>query len=206
MQGGPYSASPPGSVVVQVQPAPAPKVLTKCAHCGNVYDLTLGRCNRCGAPALSEQPPAPEPKKVRRIPEWVLPVTLLVIVAIVAGSVLWYEYAPGGPQNPYKVHVSQVEWLVDGAPYSNSSGFTLKAGSTAELSLGLWCAPYTGFFGGPQTCSSGSVTVETPGFTLSNSNAPFTWSSGESGAVGSVYVWVTLPNHSYSGLLVISDG
>jgi len=38
-------------VIIQVQPAPAPKVLMKCSHCGNIYDLTLGRCDRCGAPA-----------------------------------------------------------------------------------------------------------------------------------------------------------
>jgi len=41
----------PGPVVINVQPSPPPKVLMKCSHCGNIFDLTLGRCDRCGAPA-----------------------------------------------------------------------------------------------------------------------------------------------------------
>jgi hypothetical protein len=40
--------SPTGPVVINV---PSPKVLMKCSHCGNIYDITLGRCDRCGAPA-----------------------------------------------------------------------------------------------------------------------------------------------------------
>jgi len=37
-----------GPVVINVPPT---KVLMKCSHCGTIYDLTLGRCDRCGAPA-----------------------------------------------------------------------------------------------------------------------------------------------------------
>jgi len=46
---------PPGygghaPIVVNVQPADAPKIMMHCRHCGNLYDATKGRCDKCGAP------------------------------------------------------------------------------------------------------------------------------------------------------------
>jgi hypothetical protein len=43
---------PPGVVVNVQQAAPPPlRVMVKCRNCGNVFDMVLGRCDRCGAPA-----------------------------------------------------------------------------------------------------------------------------------------------------------
>jgi len=195
---------PPSATIINVQPTPPPRVLTKCSHCGSVFDLTLGRCDRCGAPVLTEQRSAP-PSKKRRVPRWVYAAIAVAVVAAVVGSILWYEYAPGGPQNPFKVHITEVDWLIDSQPYETGGPFTLKGGSTAELSIGLNCEPVNGFFGvTPQTCSSGSVTIETPGFSLINTNAPFTWSSGYAGQGATVDVWIHFPNHDYTGALVIN--
>jgi hypothetical protein len=46
---------PPGSggqtpVVVNVQAAAGPKIMMHCRNCGNLYDATKGRCDKCGAP------------------------------------------------------------------------------------------------------------------------------------------------------------
>ena len=37
-------------VVVNVQPAAAPKIMLPCRNCGSLFDVSLGRCDRCGAP------------------------------------------------------------------------------------------------------------------------------------------------------------
>jgi hypothetical protein len=39
-----------GQVVVNIPPQPAPKVMMPCRNCGNLNDITSGRCPRCGAP------------------------------------------------------------------------------------------------------------------------------------------------------------
>lgn len=37
-------------VVVNVQAPQAPQIMMHCRHCGNLYDATKGRCDKCGAP------------------------------------------------------------------------------------------------------------------------------------------------------------
>lgn len=39
-----------GPVVVNVQAPSAPVVMMQCRHCGNIFDVTKGRCDKCGAP------------------------------------------------------------------------------------------------------------------------------------------------------------
>jgi hypothetical protein len=39
-----------GPVVVNVQAPAAPTVMMHCRNCGNLYDATKGRCDKCGAP------------------------------------------------------------------------------------------------------------------------------------------------------------
>lgn len=43
-----YGGSAP--VVVNVQAPESPKIMMHCRHCGNLYDATKGRCDKCGAP------------------------------------------------------------------------------------------------------------------------------------------------------------
>jgi hypothetical protein len=40
----------PGQVVVNIPAQQAPKIMMHCRHCGNLYDATKGRCDKCGAP------------------------------------------------------------------------------------------------------------------------------------------------------------
>jgi hypothetical protein len=40
----------PGQVVVNIPAQEAPKIMMHCRHCGNLYDATKGRCDKCGAP------------------------------------------------------------------------------------------------------------------------------------------------------------
>jgi hypothetical protein len=125
-----------------------------------------------------------------------------VVVAIVAGSVLWWEYQPGNPLNPYHVDVTQVVWAwqSNDTIIATESGFSTLAGHTQWLSVGLYCATFLFF---AQTCNSGNVAIGTPGFGLLSTNTPFSWSSGSSGAGATVTIHVSLPTKSYSGELDI---
>ncbi|MGP8073290.1 MAG: hypothetical protein ACLPZM_09255 [Thermoplasmata archaeon] len=38
-----------GSIVFNIPAPAAPQVMMHCRHCGNLYDATKGRCDRCGA-------------------------------------------------------------------------------------------------------------------------------------------------------------
>jgi hypothetical protein len=40
----------PGQVVVNVPAQEPPKIMMHCRNCGNLYDATKGRCDKCGAP------------------------------------------------------------------------------------------------------------------------------------------------------------
>ncbi len=44
----PYSSG--GGIVLNVQAPAAPTIMMHCRHCGNLYDATKGRCDKCGAP------------------------------------------------------------------------------------------------------------------------------------------------------------
>ena len=46
----PPPPSGPGQVVVNIPAQSPPKVMMPCRNCGNLNDITLGRCPRCGAP------------------------------------------------------------------------------------------------------------------------------------------------------------
>ncbi len=46
---------PPGygnqrQIVVNIPAQEAPKIMMHCRNCGNLYDATKGRCDKCGAP------------------------------------------------------------------------------------------------------------------------------------------------------------
>ena len=53
----PYTPGPPpgyataGQVVVNIPAQQAPRIMMHCRNCGSLYDATLGRCDKCGAPA-----------------------------------------------------------------------------------------------------------------------------------------------------------
>jgi hypothetical protein len=127
-------------------------------------------------------------------------VVLIIVVVVVVVLAAYYEYRPGGPQNPYVVKVGQVIWTQNGAALSTTPGFSVHAGKHAMVGVSEPCAS---FFGYPETCSSGSVYILTPGFGIASTNAPFSWSSGSSGASGTITVYLTTPSSSYTGNLEI---
>jgi zinc-ribbon domain len=174
-----------------------------CSKCGNPVKGDTVYCPKCGsqigaaaAPPSASTPILPRKSRKRL---WVA-IGVVIVVAVVALSGYAYEVEPGNALNPYKVRVSQVIWTQNGYSLGSTAGFSVKAGSSPSVSFTLNCP--SGFFG-PQTCSSGSVYVLTAGFGVASTNAPFTWSSGDSGATAAVTVKLTTPTSAYSGDLEI---
>ena len=193
----------------------APEV-TACPSCGTPYRKGTLFCPQCGHAVRSgdgTENPAPEKPGANGKPRsYPLPprsgwrrkglaLGIALIVLAVGASVYFYEYAPGGPLNPYLTRVAEVLWTQGGAPLTTSPGFTVHAGKLATVSVQLFCAG-GGFFG-PTTCDSGSVYLLTPGFGLRGTNAPFTWSGGSGGATATVTVVLVTPPSSFSGNLAI---
>jgi predicted RNA-binding Zn-ribbon protein involved in translation (DUF1610 family) len=174
-----------------------------CSTCGSPIKGDAAFCPKCGsqigAAATSSNASSPIPPRKSRKKLWIS-IGVLVVVAVIVLSVYVYEDEPGNALNPYKVRVSQVIWTTNGNSLGSTAGFSVKAGSTPTVSFTLSC-PY-GFFG-PQNCSSGSVYVLTAGFGVVSTNAPFTWSSGNSGTTAAVTVKLTTPTSAYSGDLEI---
>jgi hypothetical protein len=179
-----------------------------CATCGAPLRADVSFCPKCGTavgPSQAGTVSAPLHRPRKRISRRTIGIVVVVILAIVAGlSVYEYEYRPGGPMNPYIVKVNQVIWTIDGGSFSSSPGFSVHAGRHVTVSATEMCEPVSGFFStSPQTCSSGSVYILTAGFGIASTNAPFTWSSGDSGSPATVTVVVTTPGSSYAGNLFI---
>lgn len=129
---------------------------------------------------------------------------VLAAVAVAGASVTYYEYLPGNLLNPYVVYVTQVVWTQFGASVATSPGFQAHAGKTRTVTLQEYCPPLSGFLGNtPQTCSSGTPFIQTPGFGEASTNAPFDWSSGDTGASATVVVTIVTPHIAYSGNLTI---
>jgi hypothetical protein len=173
-----------------------------CPKCGSSIKGDAAFCPKCGSQigsiATSSNVSSPIPLRKSHKKLWVA-IGVLIVVAVIALSVYIYEVEPGNALNPYKVRVSQVIWTTNGNPLGSTAGFSVKAGSTPTVAITLSCSP----FFGPQTCSSGSVYILTDGFGVDNTNAPFTWSSGNGGATATVTVKLTTPNSAYSGALGI---
>jgi hypothetical protein len=158
--------------------------------------------------AVSSPPMANWPTRFRK--SWVIAGMILVVAIVVLAAVLDYEYRPGGPENPYLVKVTEVVWTADHAAFSSAPGFDKHAGKSAQTGVALTCYPtvendlFSSYYVA-ETCSSGSVFIQTPGFSLEATNAPFTWSSGTDpgGTTQGVYVTVGVPSTSYSGNLTI---
>jgi hypothetical protein len=150
-------------------------------------------------PPVTEAPPVPARGR------WTLVVFAIVIGLVAAGFVLWYAYTPGGPLNPTpRVDVTQVVWAENGFVEAATPGFVANGGQFALVSVSLYCANGSGPSGPePQTCSSGNPVIETPGFRLVSTDAPFQWSSGTAGASATLTVGVTTPTHAYTGNLTI---
>lgn len=180
-----------------------------CPKCGSPRRADAAFCPKCGSwimlatgalgPSSTSTTPTPAPR--RSISRRALTIIALVVaILVIVPSVYWYEYRPGGPQNPYIVHVSEVIWTQNGAAMSTSPGFMRHAGTNIQLSVELSCYSY---FGYPSTCQTGSVYIQNPDFGIVNTNTPTSWSSGSSSANFSVLVLVSVPPHAYSGTLQI---
>lgn len=128
-----------------------------------------------------------------------------MIAVLVVGALLlsidYYETRPGGPLNPIRSRVTQVVWTLNNQPFSSSPGFSIHAGWITVVSTNEYCP--AGFYV-PQTCYSGSVYVVTPGFGLAGTNAPFQWSSGDSGAYAAIIVEIKAPPYGFTGNLTIN--
>jgi len=156
-------------------------------------------------PHMGVRGPRAAPPSPARLARWVVVVGVVLAGGILAGSVVWYEYQPGGAFNPIvqlQVDVTQVVWTYFGTPESSSPGFDVEAGTPVGLSIILYCAPtITGFE--VQTCDSGSPFIQTAGFGLMSTNTPFQWSSGYYGATATVHLVISTPTQDFSGNLTI---
>lgn len=141
------------------------------------------------------------------LPGWAYVVAVVVVAAAISGITVWWAYQPGGPLNPrvyLRVDVLQVVWTRQGYPETISPGFNVQAGAPESVSLSLYCANGTGVHGPvPKECALGSAFIDTPGFGLVSTNAPFEWSSGTTGADATVTVNFLTPSDDYSGNLTI---
>ena len=195
--GAPSNERPPTEPLIELTGA------CYCPKCGSPVKEDADFCPKCGNPigpagvAPKGSPPGSARKSRRKL--WI-GIGILIIVVIIALSVYAYESVPGNALNPYKVRVGQVIWTTNGNSLGSSAGFSVRVGLTPTVSITLSCP--SGFFG-PRTCTSGSVYVLTDGFGVASTNAPFTWSSGNSGATAAVSVKLTIPTSSYSGDLTI---
>jgi hypothetical protein len=146
----------------------------------------------------SRETPTPAPLlKPRR---WLYVILGVAVAVVVVGSVLNYEYEPGGPMNPYKVHVTEIIWLLVATIVLVQPGFTSNAGSTVYVSIPEPCSP---LYGAPTNCTSALIDILTPGFGLVATNTPLTWSSGTTGKTVTLYAYVSLPPTNYLGNLTI---
>jgi hypothetical protein len=129
--------------------------------------------DRGSAPDWKDFAPRPEHER-RRLSRKVV-VIGVAVVAIVAATV--YLVGPWGPLDPWTVHVTAIQWLGWGAPgYTNGSGFSVRGGAQVIVSItlvenGSSQCPYcpAGF---------GSVTADTGGFGVVQSNLPGSLSGG----------------------------
>ncbi|MGI0128616.1 MAG: hypothetical protein ACREDE_08965 [Thermoplasmata archaeon] len=64
----------------------------------------------------------------------------VAIVAVALVLVLAFGVETGGFLNSGRVHVLQVLWYQNGTALGTQGGFTVNAGRTVDLSVGLYCA------------------------------------------------------------------
>ncbi len=153
--------------------------------------------------AVPPEPPSSRPS--HRIRIFVVAVVVIVIILAAGLSVYWYEYQPGGLMNPRIVkivNVSEVIWTLNGTAWTTSPGFSLEAGAQVNESVNEYCPPIV-YYIVQRTCMSGEVYILTPGFSLVTTNAPFQWSSYNTGEDAAVTAVVSLPNSSFTGNLTI---
>lgn len=147
--------------------------------------------------------PSGRSRKRWTLSRWLVLCGALLIGGIVLGSLLWYEYQPGGPLNPstpIEVQVSEVVWEQDNSSVGTSPGFSVIGGSPVNVAFTLTCDSFLGF---SDTCKTGSVYIHTPGFGLQSTNAPASWSSGPTSSTFTVYATLVAPLTAYSGTLAL---
>lgn len=129
-------------------------------------------------------------------------VVVVVVGAGILGGLFYYWYEPGHWLNPYRVNVSELTWTQGGNVIKTQVGFNVVAGTYLATSLPLVCSPSNGQ---SQTCQSGTLSIPTPGFRLTYTNTPFSWSStSTSGTTMSVVVNFQTPTSAYSGNMTIA--
>jgi len=134
---------------------------------------------------------------------WPAIVVAVAMSGAIVGGVLFYGYQPGGPLNPAAtgmVDVLEVKWEQGGIPLGLAPGFTAPTGSAVPVYWPLSCETVPGF---NESCSTGNVSIVTPGFGLASTNTPATWYSGPSNSTFVVNATVVMPSGRYTGNLEI---
>jgi hypothetical protein len=135
----------------------------------------------------------------------------LIILAIVAGSAIYSDFAgsgsgsnsggaPGGGSNT-QVDVTAVNFAISGASncWTSSSGEGGIVSGGAQFTT-TWTMSYKAGFLQPGSCTVTSVSVGTAGFSIVSDNVPIIV---ESGGTQTLTVTVTVPESSFTGVLTV---
>ena len=149
----------------------------------------------------STKPPTAPSRKPRR---WLYVVIGLVVVAIVLGVVLNYEYQPGNPLNPYTERVTQFDWsylltLTPGASLvhlATMPGCTTHNGGECNASLSVDAYDFGYSQVTVTNVSVYSVNATGPNLRLVSSNTPLTVGSG---LPQKIVITVDLPDSNFNG-------
>ncbi len=166
------------------------------------------------AAPLGGQPVASGPDRGSRRREFVVlgAIAVVAIVAVAGGLYVGYLYQSGGPQNPWKMNVSEIQWMDSSSGvYTTSTGFnaTYYGSGTVQqtISASIPCqvvAPGAScrFFSpiGPTWTNGPDLPSGPGGFTFIESNTPANVSGGQSYTVTYTFGFHQL---SYAGPLSV---
>ena len=134
-----------------------------------------------------------------RLSHWILAATAVLAALIVLDAGLYaYAERAGGPLHPFELRISAVEWFL--GEYLMTTVAGLNATASAPLTVILTFINCELFCG---TLNVGSVTTNTSGFAVTQSNLPVSIPPGDT---GNISVTLSVPGSGYSGPVAVILG